>query len=207
MGMALDWSVDVSISPEWDAGNNVLEWLFETDQHGNAHARIRRLGITQIIWNNRIWNSYEQSDRSLGPDTQTWDIFTTTPGASRTWKHLDHMHISLSEDGAFKNTSWWTGTAASPTDVTWFQRNSNSNGGVDNEFFYGLPTDVQVTGDWNGDGIDSPGVFRDGRWFLRNSNSNGGVHYDFWFGAASDDPLTGDWNNDGKDTIGAARDV
>ena len=33
-------------------------------------------------------------------------------------------------------------------------------------FAFGLPGDEPVTGDWNDNGIDDIGVFRDGLWFL-----------------------------------------
>ncbi|MFA7323487.1 MAG: VCBS repeat-containing protein, partial [Candidatus Nanopelagicales bacterium] len=37
-------------------------------------------------------------------------------------------------------------------------------------FLYGLPTDVPVVGDWNGDGTDTPGVVRDSStWILSRS--------------------------------------
>ena len=35
---------------------------------------------------------------------------------------------------------------------------------------YGLPTDTPIVGDWDGDGVDTPGVVRDGRsWILSKS--------------------------------------
>jgi hypothetical protein len=37
-------------------------------------------------------------------------------------------------------------------------------------FFYGNPSDTPFMGDWNGDGVDTPGLFRrsDGFVYLRN---------------------------------------
>jgi hypothetical protein len=67
----------------------------------------------------------------------------------------------------------------------------------------GQPTDKPVVGDWNGDGVDTIGVYRDGRWLLANSNTGSApVAFDFNFGQAGDSPLAGDWNGDGVDTIG-----
>ncbi len=84
---------------------------------------------------------------------------------------------------------------------------ANRNIDVVLRFEYGHASDVKVVGDWDGDGIETPGVFRDGRWFLRNSNTTGAGDFDFWFGSTRDHPVVGDWNNDGADTIGVARDV
>ncbi len=61
-------------------------------------------------------------------------------------------------------------------------------------------------GDWNGDGVDSIGLYSPttGIFYLRNSNSAGPAAYQFQFGPAGADwkPLAGDWNADGTDTIG-----
>lgn len=76
-------------------------------------------------------------------------------------------------------------------------------------FNFGLSGDQPVLADWNGDGVDTPGVFRRGSvfgaWFLRNANSGGGVDAAFEFGLAGDVPLVGDWNGDGVDTVGVFR--
>ena len=61
-----------------------------------------------------------------------------------------------------------------------------------------------MVGDWNGDGLDSPGVFRNGTWFL--SNSCGGTgDYVFGFGNSNDIPVVGDWDGNGTDTPGVFR--
>jgi hypothetical protein len=61
-------------------------------------------------------------------------------------------------------------------------------------FAYGAAGDVPVVGDWNGDGIDTIGVFRNGNFYLRNSNTNGAPDLMFAYGAASDVPVVGTWN-------------
>lgn len=53
--------------------------------------------------------------------------------------------------------------------------NGGGLGAADYSYLYGDPGDRPVVGDWNGDRVDSPGVYRNGRWYLRNSNSSG-VH-------------------------------
>lgn len=72
-------------------------------------------------------------------------------------------------------------------------------------FIFGTASDLPVAGDWNGDGIDSPGIFRDGTFHLRNANSGGGADVVVAFGAAGDVPLVGDWNGDEVDTVGYRR--
>lgn len=72
-------------------------------------------------------------------------------------------------------------------------------------FNYGRSADVQVMGDWNGDGSRTPGVFRDGAWLLRNSMSTGPADVVAAFGRAGDRPVVGDWNGDGRTGIGVVR--
>lgn len=76
-----------------------------------------------------------------------------------------------------------------------------------NEFYYGAPGDVPLMGDWDGDGIDTPGIYRpsDGFVRLRNSNTTGVADVTFWYGIPGDIPIAGDWNSDGIDTLGVYR--
>jgi hypothetical protein len=66
-----------------------------------------------------------------------------------------------------------------------------------------------LTGDWNGDGVDTPGLFVPGgqgstnTYYLRNSNSSGVANITVTFGGGGAVfPIVGDWDGDGDDTIG-----
>ncbi|HEY8192506.1 MAG TPA: hypothetical protein VIF36_01155 [Gaiellaceae bacterium] len=62
-----------------------------------------------------------------------------------------------------------------------------------------------LVGDWDGDGIDSPGVNIGGyRWILSNGY-DGEIDHDFIYGLEGDKPIVGDWNGDGIDTPGLRR--
>jgi protocatechuate 3,4-dioxygenase beta subunit len=79
---------------------------------------------------------------------------------------------------------------------------------IDHVFLYGLAGDQPIVGDWNGDGVDTIAVFRDGRWHRdtdgdgkwTNSDSKSG------FGQVGDKPVIGDFNGDGIDELGVYRD-
>jgi hypothetical protein len=86
-----------------------------------------------------------------------------------------------------------------------YLRNSNTGGFADREFFYGTAGDIPVAGDWDGDGRDSIGIYRNGTFFLRNSNNTGFADLQFVFGQPGDVPVAGDWDGDGVDTIGVFR--
>ena len=64
---------------------------------------------------------------------------------------------------------------------------------------------IPVMGDWNGNGIDTPGWFHRGDWHLRNSHSRGPADIVLRYGRDGDMPVAGDWNGDGVDTIGVVR--
>jgi hypothetical protein len=65
-----------------------------------------------------------------------------------------------------------------------------------------------VVGDWDGDGIDTVGIFRasDRQWYLHNANGGGNAELVFPYGdPAQDVPVVGDWDGDGDDTVGIYR--
>lgn len=100
-----------------------------------------------------------------------------------------------------------------PTESRFLLRNSNSAGSAALDFNFGTPplspqpAFVPLAGDWDGDGIDTIGLYNpaNGAFLLRDSNSAGPVDYAFTFSSAeplNKVPLVGDWNGDGIDTIG-----
>jgi peptidoglycan/xylan/chitin deacetylase (PgdA/CDA1 family) len=83
-------------------------------------------------------------------------------------------------------------------DRTWYVR----NGPI---FTWGRARDIHLIGDWDGDGVATPGLFRSGRWLLRNRMSAGAPDREFYFGTAGDVPIVGDWDGNGTTTIGVVR--
>jgi hypothetical protein len=101
-----------------------------------------------------------------------------------------------------------------PSEAKFYIINSlgSSDGGLgaaETSFFYGNPGDVPFVGDWNGDGVDTPGLRRpsDGFVYLRNSNTQGVADGSFFYGDTGDVPFAGDWNGDDIDTMGLYRPV
>jgi hypothetical protein len=75
---------------------------------------------------------------------------------------------------------------------------------------FGTAGDLPVVGDWNGDGKDTPGVYRPSTnvFFLTNGNANNStppVDFSFGLGAPGDLPVAGDWNGNGVTTVGVYR--
>lgn len=75
---------------------------------------------------------------------------------------------------------------------------------IDHVFHYGKAGDVAIAGDWNGDGIDNIGLFRQGQWIL-DSNGDGRLAADdeqFELGEVGALPVVMDANGDGIDDVG-----
>jgi len=93
-GRALDWHMDMKNASDVAQVDKALTWI--TANNGEI---ARRLGIMYIIWNQRLWATY-------APDRGWRD---EADRGSYTANHKDHVHISLTWDGAYQQTSWWTG--------------------------------------------------------------------------------------------------
>jgi hypothetical protein len=98
-GRAWDWAAAVHRPYDRAAARKVFTWLFRADAGGRRFAMARRLGVMYIIFNRRIWGSY-QADEG-------WRRYV---GAN---PHTDHVHFSFSWAGARKQTSYWDGTPVS----------------------------------------------------------------------------------------------
>lgn len=92
-----------------------------------------------------------------------------------------------------------------PSQGIWYLRDPLT--GDTTSFYYGNPGDVPFMGDWNGDGVDTPGLYRqsDGYVYLRNSNTQGIADVSFFFGNPGDIPVPGDFDGDGLDTVSIYR--
>ncbi|CAN5213144.1 hypothetical protein BH09ACT10_BH09ACT10_17380 [soil metagenome] len=86
-GRAWDWMVNVKNPAEKAAAADFLSWVT-----ANQGANARRLGIMYVIYNKKIWAVYRAGD-----------------GWRPSVGHTDHIHVSLSWNGARANTSFWKG--------------------------------------------------------------------------------------------------
>ncbi len=81
--MITNWSTRTGIAE----GNRIADWV---------RARARELGVTYVIWRDRIWNT---GDRGWSPYTHP-----NGPTADPILRHLNHVHVSVagraSVDGA-----------------------------------------------------------------------------------------------------------
>ncbi len=91
-----------------------------------------------------------------------------------------------------------------PAQGRWHVRDAQGDVG---RFFFGNPGDVPLMGDWDCDGVDTPGMYRqsDGFVYLSNANRSQIADIRFFFGDPGDVPLAGDFDGDGCDTVSLYR--
>jgi len=112
---------------------------------------------------------------------------------------------SNSDDGGEPGGRTSTIGLVDPSTGSW--RLYDHNGGLVAHFLFGNPGDTPFLGDWDCDGIETPGLYRrsDGFVYLRNANTQGVADMQFFFGNPGDIPLVGDFNGDGCDTVSIYR--
>lgn len=107
-GRALDWMTDVRDEQGRANAETFLNWLLGPDELGTPYGNAQRLGVMYIGWNDRMWRGFDV-DRGW---TELKGCFSRTTRSSDTVCHRNHIHISLTWDGASGRTSFWTGQPA-----------------------------------------------------------------------------------------------
>ena len=97
----------VRVPAEKEMVDTFVAWLLAPAADGTPHEMARRLGIMYVIWDNRMirmydpgrgWTNYRNC---LDPRNSGTNLDTSC--------HRNHVHLSMSWDGAAGLTSWWTG--------------------------------------------------------------------------------------------------
>lgn len=88
-----------------------------------------------------------------------------------------------------------------PAGPRWYLRDAE---GETTALTFGAAGDVPLAGDWDGDGLDTPGVYRpeDGRLLIRNGSDAISYVYELPPGGL---PVVADTDGDGRDTVSVAR--
>lgn len=133
---------------------------------------------------------------------------TVVTGVSTKASHAGAVYVFAS--GAFTEPPrHYVGVYRPSTGVFYLRYSNNpAQAGADVAIVYGDSNYDPVIGDWNGDGLDTIGVFSkvDGTFHLRDANSSGAPDHVFLFGNPNDKPLSGRWNNSlTQDGVGVSR--
>ena len=146
------------------------------------------------------------SNNWSGTVTPSHPCFTFSP-VSRSYNNVITNLTGQNYTATFNNAPICAVTVGvfRPGNGALYLKNSNTTGYADTQINYGLGGDYPITGDWDGDGDATIGIYRNGSFYLRNSNTIGFADIVFPFGMSGDQPVTGDWDGDGIDTIGIYR--
>jgi hypothetical protein len=110
----------------------------------------------------------------------------------------DSAQVRPSDGGPTRPAAW--------RDGTWQLRSSVRASATVKSLVWGAAGDVPVSGDWDGDGVRTPGYVRGNVWHVTNSTASPAEAVTpFTFGQAGDLPVVGDWDGDGDDTVGVWR--
>jgi len=105
-GRAIDFMLSIRNATQMDQVTALVNWLLATDANGQAYANARRLGVMYLVWNDHIWGAYS-ADMGWRP----YGNCANTPEISMDATcHRNHIHLSLSWNGAMGRTSFWTMT-------------------------------------------------------------------------------------------------
>jgi hypothetical protein len=202
---------------QYTALGAVSSWLFQNsnDARGCFDGGLPSGLLTGIQSNNPIhaplYTIYNDSGHGgwhkAYSNTRTYDNVQSTNASAATYPNLWQWMKSKVRAGG--NTATNTPTATNiPTrsDTIGVYKNgifslryTNSAGATDlTVAFGGDASDLSVVGDWNGDGIDTIGVYRGGTgvYLLSDANTTPTVAYSLVFGNPGDTPFAGKWSSD-----------
>jgi sugar lactone lactonase YvrE len=154
--------------------------------------------IVGLDYSDRVPEAFFPFGAMAGVATSEYSIFVSDDGVNKVYEFptlaVDQMGLVDVSQGT------WRLPAATPSD-------SPAALADGTPFYFGDPGDSPMMGDWNCDGIDTPGLYRqsDGFVYLRNSNTQGIGDIRFFFGNPGDVPIAGDFNGDGCDTVSLYR--
>jgi hypothetical protein len=102
-GRAVDWTMDAADPADRKRAKEFLAAAFATDAEGNPHALARRMGIMYVIWDDHFYPAYDRFEKEQYVSSGC----RSRKKCSKTLRHRDHVHISLSKAGAKGLTSFY----------------------------------------------------------------------------------------------------
>jgi hypothetical protein len=100
---AFDWVLDATSETDQALAAALLDELLAPDDTGEPNALARRMGIMYVIWDDTMYASYDEFVAKRYLSSGCRNRRTCSP----TLRHRDHLHISLTRQGAKGLTSWY----------------------------------------------------------------------------------------------------
>jgi hypothetical protein len=102
-GRAFDWTLDAGTRKGRRAAEAFLDRARRTDRWGRTDALARRMGIMYVIWDDRMYAAW----RGFRPEPYLSSSCPSRKRCSKTLRHRDHVHVSLTRKAARARTSWY----------------------------------------------------------------------------------------------------
>ncbi len=102
-GRAFDWTLSATRAADRARASKLLTALFATGPSGQPAELARRMGVMYVIWNDRMYASYDHFAAKAYRSSSCRTLRSCSP----TLRHRDHVHVSLSWAGARARTSWY----------------------------------------------------------------------------------------------------
>ena len=100
---AFDWLLDATDPADAALATALLDEVLAPDDTGQPNALARRMGIMYIIWDDTMYASYD----GFVPKRYLSSSCRSRRACSPTLRHRDHLHVSLTRQGAKGRTSWY----------------------------------------------------------------------------------------------------
>ncbi len=109
-GRAVDWMLNAARKRDRRKAARFLRAAFATGPTGEPAELARRMGIMYVIFNDRIYASYRsfEARRYVSSSCRGKRLRR----CSKTLRHRDHLHLSLSRAGGAGATSWYVDRAS-----------------------------------------------------------------------------------------------
>lgn len=107
-GRAIDWTLDADDPADRARAEAFLTAAFATDASGEPAALARRMGIMYVIWADRMYAAWN----GFAPEKYLSSGCRSKKKCSKTLRHRDHVHVSLSRAGARGLTSFYVDLVA-----------------------------------------------------------------------------------------------
>lgn len=105
---AFDWVLDATSETDQALAAALLDELLAPDDTGQPSALARRMGVMYLIWDDQMYASYDGFVAKRYLSSGCRNRRTCSP----TLRHRDHLHVSLTRQGAKGVTSWYVAQAA-----------------------------------------------------------------------------------------------
>ena len=134
----------------------------------------------------------------------TWHLSVINAGVPRGAEDGAGNSPQMVQAGFISNRDW---SRFDMTEAVWSFSETTTDGLAivdDAPIKFGMLEGIPIAGDFNGDGVDDVGVFKDGYWMIDINRNSQWDNDDLMvrLGESGDRPIVGDWDGDGKDDVG-----